>query len=203
MPLLIDTESRTGTLVAAVNHLLAEGGPRAVSLRAVARVSRVSASSIVHHLGSVEHLMRISAHWTGRARREQLTDRWHDEGLPAHLPRLPDDVVDARVWLAWCELWRSEPGLEQTLREARDEERALLARQLDYALSRDELDGLVALIDGLTVAVCRPRDPMGTDHARDLLRRHYPGLGTIGDEEHSREWCGQGVVTGRARSWSG
>ena len=68
MPLLIDTESRTGALVAAVNHLLAEGGPRALSLRAVARTSAVSSSSIIHHLGSMEHLMRVSAHWTGLAR---------------------------------------------------------------------------------------------------------------------------------------
>jgi DNA-binding transcriptional regulator YbjK len=176
MPLLIDTESRTGALVMAVNHLLAEGGPRAVSLRAVAAVSRVSASSIIHHLGSMEHLMRVSAHWTGRARSEQQSYRWHDEGLLAHLPRSPDHVVDARVWLAWCELWRSEPGLETTLQEARDHERAQLAGRLDFTLARDELDVLVALIDGLTVAVCRPRGPMPTEHARALLRRQYPEL---------------------------
>ena len=179
MPQLIDTESRTGALVAAVNHLLAEGGPRAVSLRAVARTSGVSSSSIIHHLGSVEHLMRVSAHWTGLARRDQLTLRWRGEGLPAHLPDLPDHVVEARVWLAWCELWRSEPALEPTMREARDRERALLAEQLDYALARADLDVLVALLDGLTVAVCRPQAPMPREHARELLRRQYPTLGPV------------------------
>ena len=174
MPQLIDTKSRTGTLVAAVNHLLAEGGPRAVSLRAVARVSRVSTSSILHHLGSMEHLLRVSAHWTGIARREQMSWRWPEEGLLAHLPDMADHVVEARVWLAWCEMWRSEPGVETTMREARDHERALLAGHLDYALSRDDLDGLVALLDGLTVAVCRPEAPMPPARARHLLLRAYP-----------------------------
>src|SRR5688572_24433883 len=86
---LIDTESRTGTLVAAVNHLLAEGGPRALSLRAVARVSRVSTSSILHHLGSVEHLMRVSAHWTGRAARAagRAVARRGAGGAPPPAPR--------------------------------------------------------------------------------------------------------------------
>jgi AcrR family transcriptional regulator len=179
--MLIDTLTRTGTLVAAVNHLLAEGGPRAVSLRAVARESRVGASSIIHHLGSLEHLMRVSALWTGRARRDQLEWRWREEGLMAHLPQTDDQVVDARVWLAWCEMWRAEPQVEPTVSEARDHERALLAGQLDYALPRDDLDGLVAMIDGLTVAVCRPVRPMSPTRARALLRRAYPGLGSPED----------------------
>jgi AcrR family transcriptional regulator len=187
MPQLIDTESRTGTLVAAVNHLLAEGGPRALSLRAVARESRVSASSIIHHLGGLEHLMRVSAHWTGTARRAQLASRWYDEGLLAHLPDTADHVVEARVWLAWCEMWRSEPAVEPTMREARDHERALLARQLDYELARTELDGLVALLDGLMVAVCRPERPMPPVRARKVLRVTYPRIGTPGQavSEHA------------------
>ena len=174
MPRLIETETRTGTLVAAVNHLLAEGGPRAVSLRAVASVSRVSGSSIIHHLGSMEHLLRVSAHRTGQARRDRLRQRWPDEGLAAYLPSVPDDVVDARTWLAWCELWRSEEGLELTVRQALEEERALLAGQLDYALGRDDLDLLVALIEGLTVATCRPVDPMPTTRAITLLLGAVP-----------------------------
>ena len=180
--MLIDTESRTGTLVAAVNHLLAEDGPRAVSLRAVARMSRVGTSSILHHLGSMEHLLRVSAHWTGIARRDELTRRWHDEGLLAHLTGTTDDVVDGRVWLAWCELWRSAPTLEPTMSEARDRERALLAPQLDYALARDELDGLIALLDGLLVAVCRPVRPLPPARAQQLLRRAYPHLVQPNDE---------------------
>ena len=171
MPRLIDTASRTGTLVASVNHLLAEGGPRAVSLRAIASVSRVSGSSILHHFGTVEHLLRVSAHITGQARLQRMDERWFEEGVAAHLPHTPDDVVDARMWLAWCELWRSHEGLELTIREARYAERALLARRMDFQLARDELDSVVALIDGLTVATCRPVEPMPPERAARLLSR--------------------------------
>jgi len=90
--------------------------------------------------------------------------------------------TESRTWtlVAWCELWRSEPGLESTMQEARAHERALLAEQPDHALTREELDGLVALLDGLLVAVCRPVRPMSPEHARQHLRRAYPDLGSPG-----------------------
>lgn len=169
MPRLIETETRTGTLVAAVNHLLAEGGPRALSLRAVAGASRVSGSSILHHFGSMEHLLRVSAYRTGAARLQRMEERWPFAGVAAHLPTTADDVVDARVWLAWCELWRSHDGLETTVREARRAERALLASRSDFRLAREQLDTVVALLDGLTVAVCRPVEPMAPSRAVALL----------------------------------
>jgi len=90
--------------------------------------------------------------------------------VAAHLAGTPDDVVDARVWLAWCELWRSHDGLELTVSEARYAERALLARRLDFRLARHELDSVVALIDGFTVATSRPVEPMPPERAAALLR---------------------------------
>lgn len=177
MPLLIDTMERTADLVRSVNHLLATGGPRALSLRRIAGTIGISPSSLIHHYGSVDHLLRVSAFHTGKARLRDLERRWPGEGLLAHLPASPDDVVDARVWLAWCELWRSEDGLEPTVAEARDAERALLARQLDYALDRDGLDAMVALAEGLTTACCHPVGPMPVPRARTLMRRAHPRLG--------------------------
>lgn len=168
MPMLIDTITRTGTLVTAINHLLADGGPRSLSVRAIGRESRVSPSSIIHHYGTVEQLLRVAAHWTGRARREAIAERAR-EGALAFLPLTDDDVVDARVWLAWCELWRSDPAVELVIREARDDERTLLARLTDFVHPADQLDTLGALIEGLTVAVCAPHDPVSPHRARRLL----------------------------------
>ncbi|MGH3347531.1 MAG: TetR/AcrR family transcriptional regulator [Nocardioides sp.] len=168
MPMLIDTITRTGALVTAINQLMADGGPRALSVRAVGRESRVSPSSIIHHYGSMEQLLRVAAHWTGRARREAISGRAH-EGASAFLPATDDDVVDARVWLAWCELWRSDPAVELVIGEARDDERVLLARLTDFAHPAEELDLLAALIEGLTVAVCAPHDPVSPEDARRLL----------------------------------
>jgi len=168
MPMLIDTITRTGSLVQAINWLLADGGPRALSLRSIGRTSRVSPSSILHHYGKLDQLLCVAAHWTARARHEAIAAHAR-EGAAAFLPATDDDVVDARVWLAWAELWRSDPALEVVLDECRQDERALLAKLTDYRFSRQGLDTLTALIDGLTTAVCAPRDPMPPARARELL----------------------------------
>src|SRR3954453_13157747 len=108
MPRLIETETRTDAVVAAVNEVLARDGAPGLSLRAIARESGVSTSSLLHHFRSREHLIRIAAHRTGRARVRAIDRRTVVDGPLAFLPAGGDDVVDARAWLAWLELWRSE-----------------------------------------------------------------------------------------------
>jgi AcrR family transcriptional regulator len=134
VPRLIETESRTGAVVAAINHVLARDGAAALSLRSIARQSGVSTSSLLHHYESREHLLRVAASWTGRARRRAID--------------------------------RSAPRRG-----------ALLAEILDYRVGRDDLDGLLALIDGLLTAICAPVRPMRVDRAAEILRAHVPDGG--------------------------
>lgn len=120
MPRLIDTESRTGTLIAAVNHILATDGVAGLTLRRIAAVSRVSTSSILHHLDSRERLIHVSAARTAQSRRDRFLaaqDRYDDErGLLALLPGCDDEILDARAWLGWLELWRSDTRAGSGLR---------------------------------------------------------------------------------------
>lgn len=173
MPRLIDPISRTGALVTAVNHLLATGGPRALSLRAIASHAGVSGSSIIHHYGSVEHLYRALLHLTDLSRRDEFDER-RAEGLLAFLPAGPDGVVEARVWLAWREMARAIDGLELSMTAALAHERALVARTIDYELGGDQLGRAIALIDGLRVAVCEASRPLPLGRAREMLREAYP-----------------------------
>ena len=78
-------------------------------------------------------------------------------------------MLDTRAWLAWLELWRAEDFLSRWIAERRADERALLARVTDYRLLRHELDELLALIDGLRVAICAPTRPMRLETAREIL----------------------------------
>ena len=172
MPLLIDTEARTHTLVRAINDVLAEGGPADLTLRRIARASGVSTSSMLHHYGSREHLLRVAAHQTSNARLSRLRAEIATDGALAFLPHSPDDLPDARAWLAWLELWRSERSLERLLTDARAWETRELAAALDYRLARLELLGAVAMIDGLLTALCSPRRPMRIDEARQILAAH-------------------------------
>jgi AcrR family transcriptional regulator len=177
MPLLVDNSSRTGTLVAAINRILVLEGPTGLTMRRIAAVSGVGTSSIQHQLGSREHLIRVAAAQTGRARRRDVESRATAEGALALLPASSDHVLDARAWLAWQELWRCEDFLERWLAKVRAEERGLLAGILDFQLATDGLDSAIAMIDGLTVAVCAPTAPMRIDRARHLLARHLKLLG--------------------------
>ena len=172
MPMLIDTDSRADVLVRAINYVLADHGPAGLTLRTIARASGVSTSSMLHHLGSREHLIRVAAHRTARGRLSWLRAESSLDGALAFIPRTADEVIDARTWLAWLELWRSEEFLERVIAEARDEERGLLASVLGYRLTRPELDAAYALIDGLLTAICSPRQPMRLDQARRLLAGH-------------------------------
>jgi AcrR family transcriptional regulator len=172
MPLLIDTESRTGTLVRAVNDTLVEHGPGGLTLRRLARASGVSTSSILHHLGSREHLLRVAAHRTGLQRLQTLRAESSLDGALAFVPRSDDEVLDARAWLGWLELWRSEEFLERVIADARRAEFWLLAAVLDHRLARPELDAAAALVDGLLTAVCSPRDPMRLEVARGIFASH-------------------------------
>jgi AcrR family transcriptional regulator len=177
MPRLILPEGRTETLVDAINYLLARDGAGALSLRSIARVSRVSTSSMLHHFGSRAHLLRVAAGHTGRARLSVVERRARSEGAGAFLPADDDeeDLITAGAWLAWCELWRCEPAVTSTITDIRDREYALLGRILGVPLRAHSLVSLMALIDGLLVAVCAPERPLLPARARDILLAHVEG----------------------------
>lgn len=168
MPRLLDTVSRTNTVVRAINDLLARDGAAGLTMRAIGRESRISPGSLTMHYASREHLLRVAAHRTGRARRDEISRRSYTAQALAFLPRDPDEIVEARVWLSWCDLGRSAESLSETIREARAEEVGILARAFDYHLARPELDALYALLEGLTAAVCAALDPMPLETARAI-----------------------------------
>ena len=172
MPRLIETDSRADVLTDAVNEALALHGPAGLTMRRIARLSGVSTSSILHHLGSKEHLLRVAAHRTGAARYKELRGRVITEGALAFVPYDDLDVVDARSWLAWQEVARCEETIHRQVTRAREDELGLLARTLEYQLTLDDLHVARAVIDGLTASVCLPTQPMPRRRARELLARH-------------------------------
>jgi AcrR family transcriptional regulator len=180
MPRLIETTTRSGALVAAVNELLVTEGIPGLTLRRIAQVSRVSTGSIMHHLGGKARLLSLSAAVTARALTDEIRlTRW-EHGALAFLPGDDDGVLNTRAWLAWVELGRSDPEVEPPVSRARQEERSLLAETLDHHLARDDLDLLYAVIEGLRGAVCAPTRPMPPARARELLAWHLRRLGVPG-----------------------
>jgi len=174
MPRLIEPEGRTETVVDAMNYLLSRDGAAGLTLRSIARESRVSTGSLLHHYGSREHLVRIGANRTGRARLRAIDLGAARDGVAAFLPGVDDaeDLLTAGAWLTWLDLWRVDESLRTTIDRIRDQELMLLAQVLGVRLGSVDLTPLVALIDGLTIAVCAPTGPLAPARARELLRAH-------------------------------
>ena len=172
MPMLMDTDSRTDTLVRAINEILIEDGPGGLTMTRISAQSRVHKSSIYHHLDSRERLLRVAAGRTAKARTSALREAIEQDGVLAFLPRTDNDLLDTRAWLAWLELWRCEDFLHRWIAGARDDEKALMARASDYRLTGLELEVALAVVEGLRVAVCAPRRPMRREDARAVLAAH-------------------------------
>jgi AcrR family transcriptional regulator len=171
MPYIFDTDTRVDTLVAAINVILASDGQAGLTLRNIGRVSGVSPSSMLGHLGSREHMLRVVAHQTGKSRLDDLAYRMRrGEGALAFLPeQTTRGLLATKAWLEWCDLGRSAEWLRTTINRARDEERAMLATTLGPASGRLLVDGLVAMVHGLTHSVCEPVNPLKLPDARAIL----------------------------------
>jgi AcrR family transcriptional regulator len=169
MPRLIDTGTRTGTMVEATMRILATRGAPGLTLRGIARESRISTGSLLHHFESRERILGVAAHRTGRAHLDEIESGilWH--GVQGFLPGDEETRLLTLAWLGWCELWRTEETLVEIVAEVRRQEMTMLAEQHEHRLSRPDLDVLVAVIDGLRLAVCAPIGAMSFTRARDLL----------------------------------
>jgi AcrR family transcriptional regulator len=180
MPQLLHSKNRADDVAWIIAQLLADEGAKAVTMRRISRYSRHSTSSLVHHWGSKERLLRVAMSRTVRWRLIDIENREFVEGIAAFVPRdditsyglIHESIVLARAWLGWRELWRTEPLLEEAGRQARGEERWMLGRAIGGTLSDEELDGAYALLEGLVVARCAPVDPMPRERAVALLVEH-------------------------------
>ena len=181
MPRHLDTESRTDAIVATVSHLIRAGGMAAVTTRAIAAGTGISMASLAHHLTNRQRLMRVVAYRTGRDFLSETVGRRYDEGVLALLPSEAEGLADTRVWLAWCELARSDELVAGEVAAVTKDERYLIRSFLSSETSRgdvggaplsnDTVDTFVAVVHGLRHAVCATVDPMPLAHARELLSR--------------------------------
>jgi AcrR family transcriptional regulator len=200
MPSLLHTPSRTDTIVAGVARLIAGGGLAAVTTRAIAAETGISTASLAHHLTNRERLMSVVGYRTGRAHLSEAILRRTKEGPLAFLPQTEEQVVATRVWLAWCELARSEPGVALGVADIEADERALFNRGLDEPLGEDDLDTAMALVRGLRAAVCAGGDPMPVERARELLTAWLGSRVTAPETRRETTGYPADAASARARS---
>ena len=150
---------------------------QAVTTRAIAAESGVSIATLAHQFTNRERLLGLMAGMFGTDLIARTGDRTRSEDALAFLPAADDDLTDARVWLAWLELGRSDPAIAGRVAHLRGQERLLLGAVLERRFDAVSLDCAHALVDGLRAAVCAGDDPMPVERARSALQL---GLGRLG-----------------------
>ena len=71
-----------------------------------------------------------------RARATSLRCEAATDGVLAFVPRHGEEVLEARAWLGWLELWRVEDCVGRWIEDSRAEELGLLAQLADHQLLR-------------------------------------------------------------------
>jgi AcrR family transcriptional regulator len=177
MPRVFDPRVRGDMAVEAVCSVILNGGLPALSVRAVAGEIGMSASSLMYQFTDRARLLRVVALKVGHARLNFIGHAARYDGLLAFIPDREEQVINARVWLAFVELGRSDAGLGPSIASLRRQERELLEYLVDDELDGAGLDALGGVVDGLVAAMFAPEDPLPTDRAKAALAGYLRAVG--------------------------
>lgn len=179
---------RRAALVRALVEIVAERGLDAVSVREVATHADVSIGAVQYHFRTKSAMLQAAM--------EDVVTRWVadlDRNIPddprkalRHIAHrlVPDrsDDADSRVWLAFVARAVVDEELAavhaDSMRKLEDSLAAGAAVGRGAASARqrrliaDEMAALMALVDGLTVAVLAEPQRMSPRRARAILDRH-------------------------------
>lgn len=175
MPDLLDTWSRSEALLHEAEWLLLERGPRALTLRALARGAHISLGTLCDHYGTRSRLIHLLCQMAARRRYDDLARAVRDRGIDGLLPADQAELDRARVFASWTEIARASPDLRGDVVDLRLDERHLV-RQCLHIDDDDVLDSVLALVEGLRHQALARVAPLSLARARDLLRRSVARL---------------------------
>ena len=124
-------------------ELIAEGGTAALTMRALARQPRMSPAWLADRFTNRARMLVIITRVFGVRWRWSIQARLRPLGLGALLPTDDEGVVGTRVWLALVELGRA---------------------------ADDQVDSVVALVEGLRAMIADPLRPLSPARASAILR---------------------------------
>ena len=163
----MDSPARRDMVTDMAIGLILENGLAAVTVRGVAKKIGIAAPTLLGWYGSAERVRLIvgqtyCGRWVQWVQRREFRD-----GLAALLPLTADEVGWTRVWQAVLELARLDDDVALCVGDAVACERHLAGG----VVADEDVDEVLALVDGLREAVTRTLDPMDPVHARQILAR--------------------------------
>ena len=169
MPRTVDPDRKRADLVAASWDVIAREGLAGATLRKVAAEAGCTTGALTHYFRDRRALLTAAL----RAAHAQAGTRMAEAARAATAPTarlravlqeaLPLDATRMREWRVWLAFWAEsmhDPALTAENARRYDEWRALLRATLAPLCTSDarveeELDALVALVDGLGVGLAR------------------------------------------------
>ena len=158
-----------------VMALLAESGATGVTMRKLAARRGISVGNLTNRWGNRSRMLHVAVNYFRHRWNELMGLRCWSEGVTALLPAHDDEIEDCHVWFAFCDLAKTDPTVAECVVAQREEERELVRALVRDRGDETTVDVLVALVDGLRLALCSPT-PMPVARAREVLDAQ---LGTL------------------------
>lgn len=160
----------------AMRSLVLEDGLAALSLRAIADRCRIAPSTLVAQFTNRARLVHRFSVGVRFDLQRSLDSAAARQGVPGLLPGTQTSRDDLRLWHGVCELGHDDDAIAAVVAGRRGDEIAaitiLLRRERDGELpTTDEVELVLAMLDGLRHAMVRRLAPMSRERAEGLLSR--------------------------------
>ncbi len=182
-----DSADRLEIVTDSAIGLLRLHGAAGLTMRRIANDCEMTIGWLTNRFENKDQLLSLVAMTVGQRWLRWITGRVGEMGILALLPDSEESVPALHVWLTLLNLGREHEGVGAHTASVRTEERvwvATLVRQGPaHHPSPDEVNSMVAVVDGLRVALCSPDDPLrGEDQvnvasARRLLLAQQDAVG--------------------------
>ncbi|GGD09218.1 hypothetical protein [Nocardioides daphniae] len=150
-----------------------------LSIRRVASGVGIAPSTLVAQFTHRKRLVTWFSATASRRRQRQMEWRAARDGWVGLLPRDPESLEAESIWSAVSELGRTDDEVGDVV-QGRHEELCDLVRALGRgegrSLDSDDVELVVAGLDGLRRAMVRQLEPMPLDRASRLLDRLVEGV---------------------------
>jgi AcrR family transcriptional regulator len=169
----MDSPARRDMVTDMAIGLIIEGGLGAVTVRGVAKKIGIAAPTLLGWYDSADRVRFVVGQTYCVRWVQWVQRRTFEDGLLALLPNTEDEVAWTRVWQAVLELARLDDDVAACVDDAVAFERDLVGQDV----VQEDVEEVLALVDGLRQAVTRTVKPMDPSHARSIFSRWFARTG--------------------------